>query len=70
MVYEITLYGIEGKMNERILIGISSTMRNNNEATQGCYLGEWISEPYTVQENTVMKGFDPPHTDFTRKNYL
>ena len=51
-------------MNERILIGTFGAMRTNDEATQGCYLVEWLSEPYIMQENTVMKGVDPPHTTF------
>ena len=51
-------------MNERILIGTFGAMRTNDEATQGYYLVEWLSEPYIMQENTVMKGVDPPHTTF------
>ena len=34
-VYERILYGIEARMNERILIGTFGAMRTNDEATQG-----------------------------------
>ena len=36
-VYEIILYVVEERMNERILVGIFSAMRTNDEATQGYY---------------------------------
>ena len=51
-------------MNERILIGTFGVMRTNDEATQGYYLVKWITEPYIVQENTVMKGVDPQQSAF------
>ena len=43
-------------MNERMLIGTFGAMRTNDEATQGFYFVKWITEPYIVQEGTVMKG--------------
>ena len=43
-------------MNERILIGIFGTMRANDEATQGYYVAELLTKPYTVQKNIVTKG--------------
>ena len=36
-VYEIILYVVEERMNERILVGIFSAMKTNDEATQGYY---------------------------------
>ena len=45
-------------MNERILIRTFGAMRTNDEATQEYYLVKWITEPYTVRENTVMKGVE------------
>ena len=54
-------------MNERILIGIFGRMRANDEATQGYYVVESLTKPYTVQENVVMKGVDPPHTFLLQK---
>ena len=33
MVYEVILYFIEARMNERILSGIFGIMRTDNEAT-------------------------------------
>ena len=65
-VYEIILHGIEARMNEQILTGTFDVMITNNEATQGYYLVEWLTEPYSVQENTIMKGVDPSHTPFSR----
>ena len=51
-------------MNERILIGIFGAMRTDDEATQGYYLVKWITELYTVQEDTIMKGVEPQQTAF------
>ena len=51
-------------MNERILIGTFGAMRTDDEATQRYYLVEWITELYTVQEDTIMKGVKPQHTAF------
>ena len=47
-VYEIILYGIEVRINELIFVGKFSAIRGNDEATQGYYLVEWLSEPYIV----------------------
>ena len=65
--YETILDRIETRMDERIRIGTFGTMITNNEATQGYYLVKWITEPYTVHENTVMKGVEPQHTTFSRE---
>ena len=51
-------------MNECILAGTFGVMRTNDEATQGYYLVDWLSEPYIVQDYTNMKGVDPPQTTF------
>ena len=51
-------------MNERILIGTFGAMRTDDEATQGYYLVKWITEPYTIQEDILMKGVEPPQTAF------
>ena len=66
-VYEIILYGIEARMNERILIGNFGAKRTNDEATQGYYFVKWITELYIVKENTVVKGVEPQHNPFARK---
>ena len=63
-VYETILHGIEARMHERILIGPFGAMRTNDEATQEYYLVKWITEPCTVQENTVMKGVEPQQSAF------
>ena len=47
-------------MNERVLIGTFGAMRMDDEATQGCYLVKLITEPYTIQEDILMKGVEPP----------
>ena len=51
-------------MNKNILIGTFGAMIINDEATQGYYLVKWITEPCTVQEDTVMKGVEPQHSAF------
>ena len=55
-------------MNEWILIGKFGAMGANNEATQGYYLVEWMSESYTVHKNKVINGVDPTHTAFPGEN--
>ena len=62
--YETILHGIEARMNKRILIGTFGVMRTDDEATQGYYLVKWITQPYTVQEDILMKGVEPPQTPF------
>ena len=56
-IYETILHGIEARMNERILIGTFGAMRTDDEATQGYYLVKWITEPYIIQEDILMKGW-------------
>ena len=57
--YETIVHGIEARIIKRILIGTFSAMRTSDEATQWYFLLKWITEPYTVQENTVMKVVEP-----------
>ena len=52
-------------MNERILIETFGAMRTNDEVTQEHYLVKWITEPYTVQGNTIMKGVEPHQSTFS-----
>ena len=66
-VYETILHGIEARMHERILIEPFGAMRTNDEATQEYYLVKWITEPYTVQEDTIMKGVESQQTAFAGK---
>ena len=53
--YEVILHGLVARMNERILIGTFGSIRSDNEATRGYCLAMWLSESYTVKENTIMK---------------
>ena len=39
-------------------------MRTNDEATQGYYLVKWITDPYIVQEDTIMLGVEPQQSAF------
>ena len=55
-------------MNERILICTFGTMKRNDEATRGQYLIKLITEPYTVEENTVMMKVEQHHIVFCRRN--
>ena len=64
-LYETILHRIDARMNNRILVGTFGAMKTNDDATQGYYLVEWLSESYTVQDNTVIKGVDPQQTSFT-----
>ena len=60
-IYETILHGIEARMNERILEGTFGAIRTDEEVTQGYYLVKWITEPYIVQEDILMKGVEPQH---------
>ena len=57
--YEAILHGLVARMNERILIGTFGPIRSDNEATRGYCLAMWLSESYTVKENTIMKVVEP-----------
>ena len=63
-VYRSILHVIEARMNKRILIEMFEETIIDDEATQGYYIVKWVSEPYTVQENTIMKGAETLQTDF------
>ena len=52
-------------MNARILIATFGAMRIDDEATQYYYFVKWITEPHTVQEDTIMKGLYPHQTAFS-----
>ena len=45
-------------------------MKTDDEATQGYYLVKWITEPYTVQEDIIMKGSRPTTNCFCWGNNL
>ena len=55
-------------MNERILICTFGTMKRNDEATRGQYLIKLITEPYTVEENTVMMKVEQHHIILSEKS--
>ena len=42
-------------------------MRTDDEDIQGYYLVKWITEPYTIQEDILMMGVEPPQTAFDRE---
>ena len=69
-VYEIILHRIEARMNEIILIGTFGAMKTDDEATQGYYLVKWITELYTIQEDTVMMGVEPQQSAFFWRNNM
>ena len=64
-VYEILLHRIVTQINTRALIGTVGAMRTNGEAIQKYYLVKWITEPYTVHENTAIKEVESQHTTFS-----
>ena len=63
-IYETILHGIDSRMNEQILIETFGAMRTDDQATQEYYLVKWITEPYTVQEDIIMKAVEPQQTAF------
>ena len=54
-------------MNKRILIGTFGATRTDDEAMEGYYLVKWITEPYIVQQDIIMKGVEPQQTAFARE---
>ena len=45
------LRGVETRMREKVLTTMYRAMRTNDESTDGYYVLQWTSEPYTLQED-------------------
>ena len=45
------LRGVETRMSEKVLTTMYRAMRTNDESTDGYYVLQWTSEPYTLQED-------------------
>ena len=44
------------RTSEKILSTMYSTMRTDDEQTDGYYVVQWKSEPYTLQEDKCVEG--------------
>ena len=61
-VFKTILTGVETKTNEKILTTMYGAMRTDDESTDGYYVLQWTSEPYTIQEDKEMEGYTPTIT--------
>ena len=60
MAFKTVLKGVEARMSDNIISNMYGVMRIDDEQTVGYYIVQWISEPYTQQENKFMGGYEPP----------
>ena len=59
------LHGTKSRISEKIMKSDYGAMRTDNPATNRCYIVEWSSNVYTVQDDIVMKGYNPPKCTHT-----
>ena len=48
-VFKTILRGVETRMSEKILTTMYGVMRTDDENTDGYYVLQWTSEPYTLR---------------------
>ena len=51
-------------MSEKILTTMYRSMRTDDKSTDGYYVLQWTSEPYTLQEDKEMEGYSPAITAY------
>ena len=54
-------------MSEKILTTMYGSMRTDDKSTDGYYVLQWTSEPYTLQEDKEMEGYIPAITAYAGK---
>jgi hypothetical protein len=57
---KIVLHGLATEAAEKIKIGGIGCFLTNNPDSDGYYIVEWKSEPYTLQEAITLVEYDPP----------
>ena len=57
--FRTILRGVETRMSEKILSTMYGAVRTDDESTDGYYILQWTSEPYTLQEDKEMRGYPP-----------
>lgn len=60
MAFKTVLKGVEARMSDNIISNIYGVMRIHDEQTDGYCIVQWISKPYTQQEDKFMEGYEPP----------
>ena len=60
--YEEIFHGFKARINEGILMRRWSLIRTDNKTTKGWYLIQWVSKPYTLQEDTNTMKYDQLQT--------
>ena len=51
-------------MSEKILSTMYGAIRTDDESSDGYYVLQWTSEPYTLQEDKDMEGYSPITTAY------
>ena len=62
--FKIIIRGGETRMSEKLLTTMYGNIRIDDESTDGYYVLQWTSEPYTLQEDKEMEGFRPQITAY------
>ena len=62
--FKTILRGVERIMNEKLQTTIYRSMRIDDEIIDGYYILQWISEPYTLQEDKEMEEYTPSTTAY------
>ena len=53
------LEGVETRMSEQVQVGNKGAFSCDDSTTDGYYIVEWTSEPYTLQEDKMLTEFKP-----------
>ena len=62
--FKTILRGFETRMSEKILTTMYGAMRPDDEITDGYYVVQWTSEPYTLQEDKDINCYIPSVTAY------
>jgi hypothetical protein len=57
---QMVLHGMATEAAEQIKVGQIGSFLTNDADSDGYYVVEWTSEPYTLQEAVTLEAYDPP----------
>ena len=57
-VHRLVLSGLTKNMSSKIIVGNIEAISTNNTNTEGYYLVQFDSVPYTLQEDTTIDGIE------------
>ena len=62
--FKTILRDVETSISEKIITTMYGEMRTDDDNTDGYYVLQWTSEPYTLQEDKEMEVYTPPMTAY------